>query len=159
MESDADSFRSLWLAALESEPDSYRQDLADEVDTPLVGWRDRLVRSAEDPDEGVFIGTIDDVAAGVMIVTADHDDESMSIDGMWVDPAYRRRGLGHAMVVAATEWGCNRSARTARLAVNVSDAAAERLFMECEFLPTGETEPLRQGSGETVTWMERTLIG
>jgi len=157
--SDVEGFRSLRLSALELAPESYRQIHADEVDTSLEGWVEHLVRSADDPDAGVFLALTDRDAAGMIVVATDRDDESMSIDGIWVDPAHRRNGLGHAMVVAATEWGCRRSARIARLAVNVSDEAAERLFLECEFVPTGETEPLREGSDETLAWMERTLIG
>ena len=158
MVSDVEAFRSLRLAALRLAPGAYRMTEAEQTDTPLEEWEGYVVRHAADPDAGLFMALVDDLPAGIMVVGTDRRAETMSIEDLWVDPVNRRRGVAHAMVVSATEWGCRRSARIARLAVNVTSEAAERLFLECEFVPTGETEPLREGSDETVAWMERTLI-
>jgi GNAT superfamily N-acetyltransferase len=155
---DAEMFRSLRLASLRLAPDAYRRVYKDEVDSPLDRWEAFLARSADDSDAGVFVAINDGEPAGMMFVGADRSEGTMSIGGMRVEPDHRRQGVGHAMVVAATEWGCRRSARIARLAVTVTNDAAERLYLECEFVPTGETESLREGSDETIAWMERTLI-
>jgi GNAT superfamily N-acetyltransferase len=155
---DVGAFRSLRLASLKLAPDSYRRLYADEVDVPYDRWEAFIERHAEDPDAGVFLAMRGDGPAGMMFLRADRAAETMSIGGMWVEPEHRRHGVAHAMVVAATEWGCLRSARIARLAVTVTNEAAERLYLECEFIPTGETEPLREGSDVTIAWMERTLI-
>ena len=155
---DAEAFRSLRLASLKLAPDAYRRVYSDEVDAPLDRWEAFLDRSRKNRDAGVFLAMHEGEPAGMMFVGADRSDETMSIGGMWVDPAHRRSGVAHAMVVTATEWGCRRSARIARLAVTVTNDAAERLYLECEFVPTGETEPLREGSDVTIAWMERTLI-
>lgn len=156
--SDGEAFRTLRLASLRLAPDAYRRVYADETDIPLERWEAFLERSEQNPDAGVFLAMQTDGSVGLMFVGADREAETMSIGGMWVDPEHRRQGVAHAMVVAATEWGCRRSARTARLAVTVTNDVAERLYLECEFVPTGETEPLREGSDETIAWMERTLI-
>ena len=155
---DVDAFRSLRLDALQLAPDAYRATASDEPATPLAAWEDRIARSAADPNAATLVAFMDEVPMGILVVGADQQAEIILISDLWVDPANRRRGGAHAMVVSATEWGCRRSTRTARLAVNVTDEPAERLFLECEFVPTGETEPLRDGSDETVAWMERTLI-
>jgi GNAT superfamily N-acetyltransferase len=155
---DASAFRDLRLDALEQAPDAYRQLHADEVDVPLDGWEAFLSRNLNDRDAGIFLAVSNDEPVGVVFVGVDREAEMMLISDMWVDPMQRRGGIAHALVVAATEWGCRRSARVARLAVTVTNEAAERLFLECEFVPTGETEPLREGSGVIVAWMQRTLI-
>lgn len=158
-EGDVEAFRALRLASLEQSPDDYRRVYADEVDLPHERWGAFLSSRADDSDAGVLLALIDGEPAGLAFVEADRPAETISLEGMWVEPEHRRKGLAHAMVVEATEWGCRRSARIARLAVTVTNDAAERLFLECEFVPTGETGPLRTGSDVTVAWMERTLIG
>jgi ribosomal protein S18 acetylase RimI-like enzyme len=155
---DVETFRSLRLASLEFEPDAYLRSYSDEADLPHERWELHLSQSREDPDAGAFITERNGQAAGVMFLKADRSAETLVIKDIWVDPAHRRHGVAHAMVVAATEWGCDRSARIARLAVTVTNDAAERLFLECEFVPTGEIEPLREGSDVAVAWMERTLL-
>lgn len=155
---DAEAFRSLRLASLKLAPDAYRRVYSDEVDSPLNQWEAFLDRSHNDRDAGVFLAMDDGEPAGMMFVGTDRNAETMSIGGMWVDPGHRRSGVAQAMIVTAAEWGCERSARIARLAVTVTNEAAERLYLACEFVPTGETEPLREGSDVTIAWMERTLI-
>jgi GNAT superfamily N-acetyltransferase len=159
VEADVEAFRSLRLASLRLEPDEYRRLYADEADLPIQRWETHLSESREDTDAGVFLAERNGQSAGLVFVEVDRDADAMLIEGMWVDPMHRRHGVAHAMVVAATEWGCRRSVRIARLAVTVTNDAAERLYLECEFVPTGETEPLREGSEVIVAWMERTLIG
>ena len=112
---DVEAFRSLRLAALKLAPDSYRRLYADEVDVPYGRWEAFIERNAEDPDAGVFLAMREGGPAGMMFLGADRAAETMSIGGMWVEPEHRRHGVAHAMVVAATEWGCLRSARIARL--------------------------------------------
>ena len=155
---DVDTVRSLRIASLRLAPDSYRRLYADEADIPYDRWEALVEQNAEDPDAEVLLAMREGESAGITFVGADRDAETMSIGGMWVEPEHRRHGVAHAMVVAATEWGCLRSARIARLAVTVTNEAAERLYLECEFVPTGETEPLREGSDVAIAWMERTLI-
>lgn len=156
---DAATFRDMRLDALEQAPDAFRQTYADEVGVPLDSWEAFLVRNLDDRDAAVFLAMSDDEPVGMVFAGADREAETMLISDTWVNSVRRRQGVAHAMVVAATEWGCVRSARVARLAVAVPNDAAERLFLECEFVPTGETEPVREGSGVIVAWMERTLIG
>lgn len=155
---DADVLHSLRLAALESAPDAFRGAAPDEQSVSRSAWRARVAQRAADPDAATLVAFIDESPIGILLVDADRQAETVLVSDLWVDPAHRRRGVAHAMVASATEWGCGRSAVTARLAVNVTDEPAEHLFLECEFVPTGETEPLREGSSETVAWMERPLI-
>ena len=155
---DVDAVRSLRLASLRLAPDSYRRLYADAADVPYDRWEAFVERIVADPDAGVFLAIRRAEPAGMMFVGTDRENETMSIGDMWVEPEQRRHEVAHAMVVAATEWGCLRSARVARLAVTITNEAAERLYLECEFVPTGETEPLRDGSDIAIAWMERTLI-
>jgi len=59
---------------------------------------------------------------------ASFHDDWLGLHGLAVDPAYRRRGLGTAVVAELLEWGAERGATTAWLHVEVDNAAAFALY-------------------------------
>jgi ribosomal protein S18 acetylase RimI-like enzyme len=61
---------------------------------------------------------------------------------MWVDPGYRRRGVGRALVDQAVRWAVERRAREVILWVADHNSAARRLYERIGFRPTGEGQPL-----------------
>jgi GNAT superfamily N-acetyltransferase len=65
----------------------------------------------------------------------------------------RRRGIGKRLVDAALTWALGRSAVRAELWVTPGNEAALRLFEQFEFTPTGDSEPLRNGSALQVIKM------
>ena len=69
----------------------------------------------------------------------------------------RRLEVGRALVKHAFDWGIEHGAGRARLAVTIGNEPAEQLYTTAGFTPTGETEPLREGSDLVVTWLETPL--
>ena len=96
----------------------------------------------------------------VGLVTGIVDEEkgsSLTLVGMFVEPAGRRRGLGAALVDAVTDWARARGATQLYLGVTATNHAAIRLYRRCGFRPTGQREPLEHTPTETELEMVRDL--
>jgi ribosomal protein S18 acetylase RimI-like enzyme len=66
---------------------------------------------------------------------------------MWVDPQARRRGVARQLIRAVAEWAREQGCVKVFLFVQESNAAAQRLYLEAGFRPTGDLErlPYRRG--------------
>ena len=112
---------------------------------------------AADANAGVLLAANGPDIVGIAMVGFDQETSAVSIGGMWVRPASRRLGVGRALVKHALDWGIEHGAGRARLAVTIGNEPAEQLYTTAGFTPTGETEPLREGSDLVVTWLETPL--
>jgi ribosomal protein S18 acetylase RimI-like enzyme len=147
-------FRELRLRALEDDPDSFRARYEERVDAPESEWRESFERVLRDDHMVTFFAETDQ-PAGMSFARV--SDGQLQIFGMWVAPEARGQGLGRALLDAAFLWGKVRGAASARLAVTIGNDAGEYLYAKAGFEPTGETEPLREGSELSCAWLERSL--
>ncbi len=74
------------------------------------------------------------------------DPDTADIYQMWVDPAARGLGVGHAWLDAAVTWARKMDACRVRLGVTDANSAAMYLYKSHGFRQIGEMEPLRDGS-------------
>jgi ribosomal protein S18 acetylase RimI-like enzyme len=74
------------------------------------------------------------------------DPGTADIYQMWVDPAARGLGAGHALLDAAVTWARKMDARRVHLGVTDADSPAMRLYKKYGFRQVGKLEPLREGS-------------
>lgn len=147
-------FRDLRLRALKDDPDSFRTRYEERVEAPDSEWRDAFDRVLNDDHMVTFFAETDE-PAGMSFARV--VDGQLQIFGMWVAPEARGTGLGRALLDAAFLWGRVRGAGSARLAVTIGNDAGEHLYAKAGFEPTGETEPLREGSELSCAWLERSL--
>lgn len=147
-------YRDLRLRALADAPDSFRTLYEERVEAPESEWRESFERVLADDHMVTFFAETDEP---VGISFARVADGQLQIFAMWVDPDARSLGLGRALLDAAFLWGKVRGARSARLAVTIGNDAGEHLYAKAGFEPTGETEPLREGSELSCAWLERSL--
>ena len=147
-------FRDLRLRALKDDPDSFRTLYEERIDAPDEEWRESFQRVLDDDRMVTFFAETDQ-PAGMSFARV--VDGQLQIFGMWVAPDARGQGLGRALLDAAFLWGKVRGAASARLAVTIGNDAGESLYAKAGFEPTGETEPLREGSELSCAWLERSL--
>jgi GNAT superfamily N-acetyltransferase len=149
-----DAYRSLRLRALLDSPESFRVLYDERIDIPDEEWEAAHRRAVAADDLVILFAELDEL---VGMSTARIVDSELQIFGMWVAPEEQGRGLGRALIDASFVWGKIRGATSARLAVTVGNDFAERLYAHAGFEPTGETEPLREGSDRLCAWLERPL--
>jgi GNAT superfamily N-acetyltransferase len=67
---------------------------------------------------------------------------------MWVDPRFRRRGVGEALVQTVVDWATEEGFREVFLWVTAVNATAERLYARNGFVRTGASQDVRPGELE-----------
>ena len=77
-----------------------------------------------------------------IVVVAIVDPGLARIFSMWVDPAYRRAGIGRRLVEAAVEWAAAQGASRVELEVSEEMEPARLLYVACGFVPTGRRREL-----------------
>lgn len=147
-------YRRLRLQSLDESPDAFRTLHAERVGVPDEEWEQGY-------EQGVaadhFVTFFAEAPEPVGITMAMIEDGVLQIFGMWIDPEARDQGLGRGLLDAVFTWGKIRGARAARLAVTIGNDVGEHLYARAGFEPTGETEPLRDGSELSCAWLERPL--
>jgi GNAT superfamily N-acetyltransferase len=125
------------LAALEEAPYAFGSTYERELGATESTWRHGLemrTRFVVEVD-GEVVGTVsggDGKSARVAAVTA-----------MWVDPRFRRRGLGDLLLSTVLDWARAEGYREVALWVTEGNDSAERLYRRHGFERTGQTEEVR----------------
>src|SRR5579859_2884044 len=138
--------RDLRLRALSDAADLLDMTFAESASQPARYWEE-------------FAGSITDVRSGAMLVAF---DDSVSIGcvytlcdsgwrgfgricGMWVEPIWRRRGVGRAMLQEIINWALHRELKVLQLWAPETPAALG-LYGQAGFRATGNTAPSQTGS-------------
>lgn len=133
------AFRELRLRALTDSPNAFSVTLAEVTSNAEPIWRGRAggpspVILAFDGDQAVAMGGL----------YTPHGSDEAFVWGMWVEPEWRGRGLGSRILQELVD-GADQRGRTVFLHVTEGNDA-RRLYEAHGFVPTGEWQPLREGS-------------
>lgn len=150
-------FRDLRLLSLRDAPGAFRETYESERSRPASDWSAMVAGTAGHHAAELLVAEDGDRAVGVVFCRIREDGETVGIGAMWVAPDVRRCGIGRDLVAAALSWGRERGARAADLWVTDGNAAADRLYRDAGFEPTGDTGLLREGSPVGILRMHRTL--
>jgi ribosomal protein S18 acetylase RimI-like enzyme len=133
-------FQEIRLRCLADAPDAFGSTLERELAFTESDWRQRLtgpVYVVLDPGP-VSVGGIFD------------NGGDLTVWGMWTEPSHRGRGHARRILDNLIAPGVE-----AELHVNTANAAARGVYERYGFAATGEVEPLRPGSDQT---MERMVL-
>ena len=114
-------------------------------------WQSRVTERAR------FVAEVDGAPAGTVSIGPSDVEGVASITAMWVDPSFRRRGVGAALIERALEWG--RDNRFGRVLLWVTDGntAAESLYAAHDFRRTGSVDKVRPDEERVEYEMARPL--
>jgi len=102
-------------------------------------WRRRI------GDRATFIAEVDGVVAGTVTGGDGDVTGAAAVIAMWVDPWYRGRGVGDALVGHVARWALDRGCDRLFLWVTDVNVAAQRLYERHGFVPTGARQEVREG--------------
>jgi GNAT superfamily N-acetyltransferase len=130
------------LDALKEAPYAFGSTYEREKDLDEPSWRARIARRP------TFVAEVDGTVAGT-VATGDGDvTGAAAVIAMWVDPRYRRRGVGDVLLKTVVEWAEERGYRELFLWVTAVNGAAERLYARNGFVRTGASQDVRPGELE-----------
>jgi GNAT superfamily N-acetyltransferase len=121
-----------------------RESLNENWDEKYPNWRSLFVSAAERrmriDEHNCFIAEVGDAIAGVagaQIFESFFGSVRGYVDGVYVAPPFRRRGIGLRLITACNEWLHRKGCDVVRLQ---STAAGRPLYEALGFIPTGEME-------------------
>lgn len=152
-------FKDLRLRALGDAPTAFAETLTEAAAQPPEYW-DKLTASVTHPDGQVMVvAEADGQAVGLVFGLFDRDDRSIGhLGGMWVEPAWRRHGVGRALADAVIDWARERKLRELALWVTEGNQAATALYAARGFTATGEEDVLSSDPSFRVSRMVLILV-
>lgn len=150
--------REMRLGALQDAPSSFRDTYSDIAARPSSYWED-LTRSVTEAGQNVmFLACEEDKPVGSAFGLVDRvRSRTGGVGGMWVDPMWRRRGIGEALLQAVVKWAREREFERLRLWCVVDAVGPDSLYRKLGFQETGNQERLSAESTLRVAEMELLL--
>lgn len=146
--------RDLRLRSLADAPDAFGSTLDHERGHGEAGWVG-WIEGWEGATNALFVAERGADWIGMAVGSRAGDEADAHLYGMWVDPAWRARGIGARLVEEVLEWARSWGARSVVLAVTETNAEAAAFYERLGFADTGERYPLREGSDLTTRVMSR----
>lgn len=147
---DARAYRALSLSAYASDPDAFTATVDERAGLPLEYWQARLYPGA-DAQEIVIGAFCDGQLAGAVGLRFEQRPKTKHkawLFGMSVAQAFRQRGIGRQLVLAALDHARQRSGvLLVQLTVTEGNEPAIALYRRCGFIEFG-VEPYAVTSGD-----------
>lgn len=153
---DWEALRELRLRALADAPNAFASTLGQEAAFPEEVWRQWAQGG---PASAAFLAGEGGADIGMAaIFAAPNASGRMHLVAMWVDPHYRHRGVGRALVGQAVRWAEERQACEVSLWVADHNTAAWTLYERVGFRPTGARQPLPSNPALTESLLRLALM-
>jgi ribosomal protein S18 acetylase RimI-like enzyme len=130
------------LAALKEAPFAFGSTYERELNAPEAVWRRGLQTRTR------FVAEIDAQVVGTVSGGPGKGRGIAAVTAMWVDPKFRKQGIGDLLLTTVLEWMRSKKYREVFLWVTDGNDNAERLYVRHDFARTGESEEVRPGQVE-----------
>lgn len=141
------TYRELRLRSLADSPDAFGRTLAEEESRSDEEWAERLRAGCASGTECPLVAEVGAIPVGLAWGRFPNpsDLDNAFLFQMWVDPSFRRHGLGRRLLSAVTTWAQRSGARYLNLGVTCGTPAM-RLYESEGFNAVGGPTPLRAES-------------
>ena len=152
---EVDLHRALRLRALRDAPDSFGETLSQAEAQPASYWEELTRQVTGSGGQIMTLACEGDEIVGTVYGLRDRERADMGrVGGMWVDPSWRGRGIGQALLRAVWEWARGRGFRRLGLWAPEHRPAALALYRRAGFRETGERRPLPSNATLSIVAME-----
>lgn len=135
-------FKDVRLRALRDSPTSFSSTYAKESQLPDEEWVKRAARWGSDGRDAIFLAFEDEASCGIVGSQGEAENPQVAhVISMWVDPEFRRAGVGRALIDTVVEWNRSLGVRVVKLMVTSVSQGAMRFYEEMGFRMTGVTGP------------------
>jgi ribosomal protein S18 acetylase RimI-like enzyme len=134
-------FKAIRLRALQSDPTAFGSTYAKESQFSYDEWLTRSLRWSSDDSIGYLAFDGAHTCGLVACYTDEQDPQRAHVISMWVDPAWRRAGVGTTLIEGLRSWALSRKMRELRLMVTSVNTGAICFYERLEFRRSGKTEP------------------
>ena len=130
-------YRAIRLASLQEAPYAFGSTYEAEVGASEHSWRRRL------SDRTRFVAEVDGKVVGTVGAGPGEFDGAAALTALWVDPGFRGRGVGSALVDAVVDWAKGKGFNQVLLWVTEVNENAQRLYERRGFARTGRMIEVR----------------
>ena len=130
-------FRAIRLASLQEAPYAFGSTYEAEVGASEDSWRRRL------SDRTRFVPKVDGKVVGTVGAGPGEFDGAAALTALWVDPGFRGRGVGSALVDVVVDWAREEGFNQLLLWVTEVNENAQRLYERHGFARTGRMVEVR----------------
>ncbi|HRH88208.1 MAG TPA: GNAT family N-acetyltransferase [Rubrivivax sp.] len=147
--------RDVRLRALREAPDSFGETFADAADRPISYWEELTRTVTELGRHVMFLAHEGDdvIGSAYGLLDREHGDAGR-VGGMWVEAAWRRRGVGLALLQEVFGWARSRGLKRLGLWAPAHSPAAMALYSRAGFRETGIRRQLPTDRSLSIVEME-----
>lgn len=146
-ESDWREYKAIRLESLRDSPDSFGSTYEREIAFTEKQWKSRLRSKKDNVNSILWVAAAEKDLIGLLSMVLNLSNPGRaSLYQMWVGPAYRKIGVGTALLNLAMDEATHLSVDSIYLSVTTSNTDAISIYSKKGFAETGSTELLREGS-------------
>ena len=151
-------FKTIRLRALQNDPTAFGSTLAKESQLADEEWVNRSRRWNGEGSIGYLAFDGENACGLVACYTDELDPHRAHVISMWVDPAWRRAGVGTVLIEGLRSWAASRKMRELKLMVTSVNHGAIAFYERIGFRMTGKTAVYPNDAAITEYEMMLTLL-
>ena len=133
-------YKTLRCTALAEAPYAYSSTLDDALRRSDEDWQQITRQYASHANSLTYFAFENDFACGMSACVINR--EEVELFSVWVDPRYRKKGVGRALIDYGREWSRSRSALQIRVGVFEDNPGALAFYSSLGFKDSGQIDPV-----------------
>jgi GNAT superfamily N-acetyltransferase len=150
------TLRDLRIRSLRDAPQAFGQSVDDALRQSQADWM-HLARQASSGDRRTWLLCVSNGVPMGVVQGRRRPPSDLLVFSMWVDPAYRHRGIGSALIGSVIDWGRTWGANHVVLWVFAANEAAIRFYQRLGFTEDIGTEDAKSGARYGALAMSRSV--
>jgi GNAT superfamily N-acetyltransferase len=150
------TLRDLRIRSLRNAPEAFGQTVEEAVGQPQAEWV-HLARQASAGDRRTWLMALSDGQPIGVVQGRRRPPSDLMVFSMWVDPGYRRRGVGRGLIEAVIAWACEWGSAKAVLWVFAANEPAIRFYQRLGFSSESGTDDAAAGERYGAVAMSRSI--